>query len=462
MDGIKSFSKWFKVLFAVMCAVYISLWIFTILLSGVQKENGIEPRLPAAPKDSQGYVDFAESLMQGRGLANADGRIETLRTPAYPVFVAILRSATGTYFSVTFLQIFIVFASALLIRKIGIVFSADMFGRKVGEIAAALFLVSPVTMTLAVLILTDTLFLLVFAIAFYKAIQLTEEKWIRQTILISVLFAIAIYIRGMGLFALPVFLALVIPAQVPLQTKLKSMALMLVCIVISLTPWIMRNYVYTGVAGFNSFESVNLSWIVPKFIAEVDGTDEEVETKKFQRATGVPEAAWHDFSWQDIRYSKQINPVGEKLILERPFSYIKFHLVTSIPFLFPSSILFARDAYDSAIQYNRPFVYGSINALTSGDFKLFFTSIVKDWWKFTERMGWLFGIMLGLYAVWADRRRPYVWVFLFIIAYLMVLSGPAAGPRLSFQAWPYMFLLFAYGGIALCQKIRSHFRNNRG
>lgn len=446
-NEIKDCSVWFKAVLVVSVLVYLSLWFFTIGLSHIQKDSGIEPVLPGASKDSQGYIVLSESLINGDGLSQ-NGRVETLRGLAYPLFAAIIKTVGMSYFAVTLVQILFVLGSSLVIRRIGMLFS----GRLIGEIAAAFFLLNPVTQTLSLLILTDTLFLFLFVSGFYLAMTIDEQKFMQKTILASIFFVLAIYVRGMGLFALPIFIVPILASHAPIKIQCKSTLIMLFLISISVTPWIIRNYMQTGVASWNSFESVNLSWIVPKFLASTDGTDEEKETLAFQKATGVPEEAWQNFDWHDIRYSKQINTVGERIILDRPFSYLKFHIITSMPFLFPSSIQFMREAYDSALEVDRPWKYGAINYLTSGDWQSFYEAIKEEWWKFAERILWLLGLMLGLYSVWANRHNKLAWVFVFIIAYLMLLSGPAAGPRLSFQAWPFMFILFVSGGSLLFQK----------
>ncbi len=456
----KDFSPWFKAAVAFLALVYLGFWFFTIHLSFIEKERGFEPVLPAASKDSHEYVLFAESLLSGNGLS-MNGRIETLRTPGYPVFVALIKTVGRSYFAVTLIQIILVFASALIIRRIGILFSST----RVGEIAAILLLINPVTITLSLLILTDTLFLFLFVLGFYLAASMGRENKSGRNFLrvcvISALFISAIYVRGMGLFALPVFIAPFLAGGFHFKVKMKSIGIMLILIAVCVSPWMVRNYVRTGVISFNSFESVNMSWVIPKFLSVMNGTEEDAEALAFQRATGVPAEAWQDFGWHDIRYSKQISRVGRKIILEHPFSYLKFHIITSVPFLFPSSILFARDAYDGALQINRPFKYGSINALSRGDFGAFYRGIKEDWWKLVERLGWLAGLLLGLLSIWKKRRDPLASVFLFIPAYLMLLSGPAAGPRLSFQAWPFMFILFVSGGLYLVEILKNFFRKKK-
>jgi 4-amino-4-deoxy-L-arabinose transferase-like glycosyltransferase len=448
---IREFSLWFKIAIIILGIIYLSLWFFTIYLSNIQKERNINPILPSAPKDSVEYVILSESLINDHSLS-FNGRIETLRTPGYPLFVSTTKTVTGSYFGVTFVQIILVFMTAVIIRKIGLLFSS----RQVGEIAAILLLINPVTMVLSLLILTDTLFMFLFTLGFYLAISINQEKTLSKVLVVSIIFVSAIYVRGMGIFALPIFLSPFFATKFIFKNQIKFIVLTLIFISIFITPWIIRNYVQVGVAGFNSFESVNMSWVIPKFLAEIKGTNEEDETQAFHRATGVPDKAWQDLGWHDIRYSKQISDVGESIILKQPLSYLKFHVITSIPFLFPSSILFARDAYDSATGVIRPFKYGAINYLTSGDWELFYQAIKSDWWKLGERLSWLVLLLISAYSFWIGRQNRLVWVFVFITGYLMFLSGPAAGPRLSFQAWPFIFLLFVSGLDNLYKKFSRH------
>ncbi|TSC70624.1 MAG: hypothetical protein CEO12_204 [Parcubacteria group bacterium Gr01-1014_46] len=444
---IDSLSPWFKIVLIVMAFIYLGLWFYTIKLSSNQTVKNFEPVLPTAPKDSHEYVLLSQSLMRGDGLSS-NGRIETLRMPGYPLFVGILKTVGRSYFVVTFVQILLVFVTILILRRIGIVFS----GNKVGEISATLLLVNPVTMTLSLLILTDVLFIFLFTLGFYLAITINERKPFIKVIMVSLIFISAIYVRGMGLFALPIFMLPILVTKLPFKLQAKLLGVMFFMILLSIVPWIARNSVQTGIRSFNTFEAENLSFAIPKFLSYKNGTKEEEEIANFLKVAGVPNYIWQDYGGRNINYAKQISKAGEKIILDMPFSYLKFHLTSSIPFLFPSSILFMRDAYDSAVDQKREFQYGAINALISGDWGTFYKSIKEVWWKFAERILWLFAYFVSLFGIWKNRQSRLTWVFIFIFAYLMVLSGPAAGPRLSFQAWPYMFLLFAEGGVYLYQR----------
>jgi len=393
---IKDFSGWFKIAFVVLFVVYISFWFFTINLHDIQKREQIEPVLPVIPEDSQGYELLSQSIADGKGFG-VDGGIETLRTPGYPFFVAAVKTVGRSYFAVTLVQILLVFISAFFIRKIGIFFAS----KRVGEISALLFLINPVTLVLSLVILTDTLFVFLLTLGSYLALSINNEKIVLKTIALSVIVSLSVYIR-LGLFSLPVFASLILASEASLRNKLKSVFITVFIVSLAVSPWVLRNYVHTGVASFNSFKAVNLAWLVPRFLSSLNGTSIEEESRNFEKEAGVPEA-----NYQDIRFSGQISSAAEKIILDKPFSYLKYHIVSSVPFLFPSSIAFGRDVYNSAMHIKTPFKEGIIRFLTSGDLSSFFNGILSVWWKFAERICWLLIYIIAILGLWKDRKNPY-------------------------------------------------------
>lgn len=443
----EDFSKWFKIALVALLVIYVSFWFFTIYLHNVQKEKQLEPVLPIIAEDSEEYDQLSRSILSGQGFSR-NGNIETLRTPGYPLFVSLFKVIGGSYFVVTFVQILLVFTSVFIIRRIGIFFVS----KKVGEISSLLFLINPVTLSLSLVLLADTLFLFLFALGFYMAISLKDEKILLRVLMVSIVFSLFIYIR-MGLFALPLIFLPVLASSVSIKNKIKSMLLVTLVLSIAVSPWILRNYFSTGVFGFSSFRAVNIAWVIPKFVSSLNGTDLGQESLNFEKTIGVTE-----LGFRDIRLSDKINSTANKIILERPFSYLKYHIITSIPFLFPSSVLFTRDIYYSAIHFKPPFKEGIINLLAAGDLGSFLGGVVSVWWKVLERLCWLLVYIIAVSGIWKNKRNKLTWSFVFTTGYLMLLAGPAAGPRLSFQAWPFIFILFASGAVYLFPKISFKFK----
>jgi len=423
--------------------VYLIFWLFTIYLSNIQKVSGLEPVLPVTPQDGEGYISLVQSILEGNGFSSGN-QINTLRSPGYPAFVALIKYTTGSYFSVTLIQILLVFYCAVLIRKLGILFDSG----RAGEVAASFFILNPLVLTLSLIILTDILFLFLFLLGFYFAYS---SRYNRANIIgASIIFAMAIYVRPMGVFALPVFAAPFLASKLNMKEKMKSIAAMVFILLMAVSPWIYRNYRLTGVADFSSFRAINLAaYAAPMFLSNQNHTTLAEERLNIEKSIGVPR-----LKWEDLRYSKDVSLAAERIILQQPFSYLKYHLVSSLPFLFSSSIQDALDTYKYSMHITIEPSPSAVKYLVNHDWKLFFGSITKVWWKVTERAMLVFIYLVAICGVWKERKKWLTWVFVFIPAYLMILSGPVANARYAVQALPFILLLFYSGLLYIKAKIK--------
>lgn len=445
---LMGFSVWFKRAIYILIFIYVACWFFTIYLSAFQIKNNITPVLPVMPKDSEEYRDLTESIIQNHNFYY-DGKISTVRAPGYPFFTAVIKIFSGSYFAVTLIQILLVFLSAIIIRRLGMLF----FSQKSGELAALLFLINPVILALSLVILTDVLFLSVFIFGFYLAVSTTEQSKWGRILAASMLFALAIYTRPMGVFALPIFTAPFLIPEISIKKKIQSILIMAGVIVIFMAPWIYRNYINTGVADFTSFKSINLvGYAVPAYLAHMNHTTEEQEKVNIEKKLGITRD-----KWRDLQYAKEISAAMEKIILEHPFSYIKFHLVSSLPFLFSSSIQYMVESYQSALHIKSEFVPGIIGYLVSGNWDLFFQSLNRVWWKTLERIVWFFIYVVSLVGLWYNRSRFVPWVLIFVPLYLMILAGSSANVRYAAQALPFILLLFSAGSIWIWERIKNKY-----
>lgn len=428
---------WFKALFATLAVLYVLSWIFTIRIAQVQMARGDMIILPVVAQDSQEYAILSDSLIQGRGFT-LDTAPETYRVPGYPTFVTILRSvAGGSFFAVTLVQILLVFGAALIIRRIGTAYATST----VGGIAALLFLFNPVVLVLALTIMTDTLFLFLFVLGFYAASVLFEKRPILAVSIASLVFSACLYIRAMGLFALPIFLAPFLIATASWKNKFIAMSIVALVMISSLLPWMQRNYVQSGVFSFTSFTAVNLAqYSVPMFWSWQQGTSVQTEIDRLATAMNLPFE-----SWRDIRHSKEINQFTIHALLAHPFEYLFYHMTLSFPFLFSSSVEYASLSYEGALHLPVEKKLGGINLLVRGDIAGFVTAMTAEWWKFAERVIWLLLYGFALVGLVIQRRKVATWVFVFTIAYLMLLAGPAANARYAIQAQPCIFILSACG-----------------
>jgi len=442
----ENFSKWFKTLFYAVFVFYIISWLFTIYLSNIQIKNGLEPVLPVVPKDSEEYKNLADSMLLGRGFYQ-DGQFDTLRAPGYPTFVASLKYVGGSYFLVTLIQILLVFFSVIIIRRLGAVF----YSEKAGEMAGAIFLLNPLVLALALIILTDILFLFLFLLGFYLAFSNNGSK--TKIIGAGLLFALAIYVRPMGIFALPIFVAPFLVSKLSVKAKIKSLVAMIFIVLIAVAPWVYRNYKLTGVADFTSFKAINLAfYAAPMFLANQNQTTAEVERTNIANELKIPAN-----EWRNLKYAKPVSHFAERIILEHPFAYLKYHITSSLPFLFSSSIQDALTTYKSAMHTKDKFQPGAIKYLASGEWNLFFESVTAVWWKIAERIILMIIYVVAIWGVWQEKNKLKTWAFLFIPAYLMMLAGPAGGARYAVQALPFILILFAVGLLYIKEKFVNNY-----
>ncbi|MEK7642716.1 MAG: hypothetical protein AAB392_02880, partial [Patescibacteria group bacterium] len=174
--------------------------------------------------------------------------------------------------------------------------------KKVGEIAASMLLLNPITLVLSLVILTDILFLFVFMYGFYLAAT-SNVRSIKRIIWASILFAIAIYIRPMGAFALPIFATPFLLSEMDIKNKIKALFIMVATIFLLMVPWMVRNYKLTGVFDFTSFKSINLvDYAVPIYLSNINKTTVSQEKVKIENKLGITRD-----KWRDIRYSKEIS-----------------------------------------------------------------------------------------------------------------------------------------------------------
>ena len=378
--------------------------------------------------------------IDGHGFAQ-NGSIETLRSPGYPFFVAMLKVITGSYFGITLIQIILVFGSAVILRRIGQLF----ISKQVGEIAAVFLISSPVTLALSLTILTDILFLFFFIFGFYLSLSSKKENMFLRVVLVSIIFSAAIYVRPMGFLAFPIFIVPFLASSLIFKEKLKSIGLLIFLIIIILSPWVIRNYALTGVADFTSFKSANLvSYAAPMFLAHIHGTTLEQEREILALKIGIPVSSWYD-----LRFSKALNKAAEKVILEQPLDYLWYHIASSLPFLFSSSIEYVINFYKSVMHIQSEFIGGSMRFLLAGDWKSFIDNIFRVWWKVIERVLWLTLYLFAIVGIWTNRKSRSTWTFVFVILYLMFLAGPVGDARYALPTLPFTFLFVSAGIVYL-------------
>lgn len=151
--------------------------------------------------DSAGYLELAGTLRE-EGRFHASEHEESLRTPGYPAFLAVVQLALGEKPGfVILVQVLLTLATAWLIYRSG----SRMGGRAVGRIAVWLYALSPNALFWAGTIMTETFFAFWLALALALLAESIERgRWVACGAG-GLALGVAVLVRPIGLYLIPIW-----------------------------------------------------------------------------------------------------------------------------------------------------------------------------------------------------------------------------------------------------------------
>jgi hypothetical protein len=228
--------------------------------------------------DTTSYLEPGRNLLlHGRFFAN--GVADLVRTPGYPLFLAVTSlfglptAAVGN----VILSVFCVF----LVWKLGRVVSGD---DRIALGAAWIFAFEPVSLIYSYALMSECLFLVLLLLSMERLAVFLRRRRLRVLVAAGLWLAAATFVRPITLYlpaalAAGLFLAL---ARVP-GLRWKAPAVLLVSALPWLAAWQIRNFVETGYSGFSSAGEINL------YFQGASGVTARVEHRPFldvRRETG--------------------------------------------------------------------------------------------------------------------------------------------------------------------------------
>jgi hypothetical protein len=192
--------------------------------------------------DSFTYLEPARNLIRGLGFINANGLIETLRTPGYPLLLA------GFGLRIVPVIVFQHLLNVALAVALYLFVTRRLGDRVVAIGAAILFAIDTPTLHYANKILTETLFTALLFIVFALVV------YARKLPLAGVLTGVLVLIRPVAIAYFVVVALCLLVRRVRLRTIAIYVALALALPV----GWSLRNLHHTGVFTISSISGINL------------------------------------------------------------------------------------------------------------------------------------------------------------------------------------------------------------
>ncbi len=206
--------------------------------------------------DTASYLEPGRNLLL-HGRFFADGVPDLLRTPGYPLFLAV--TSLGGLSAAAVANVLLSVFSVVLVWRLGRTAFGD---NRIALAAAWIFAFEPLSVTCSAILLSDTLFLALFLLSLEPLAAFLRERRLPVLATAGLWLAAATFVRPVTYY-LPVALAaglFFVLARVP-GLRWKAPAVLLISILPWLAAWQIRNWVETGYGGFSSASEVNLYFL---------------------------------------------------------------------------------------------------------------------------------------------------------------------------------------------------------
>ena len=405
--------------------------------------------------DTVSYVKSATDLL-AHGQFSIDGVPEIFRTPGYPlllipgIFLGNMEIVTiALQIALSCLTAYIVFNISMLLFK----------NTRIALFSALIYAIDPVSILYTSKLLTETLCAFLTILFTYCLVKYFKTESPKALVLAAIILSASVYVRPAGYF-LPIVISIVLLVW---SFKRRKTVLIthafgfLVCSLLIIGSWQVRNYREAGYSGFSSVSDYNLYCYQA---ASVLAVHEGIPDYEMQHSMGCPGKVRKQPEQSSLDRGgiyRLMGREGMKIILREPATYFLIHVKGMLrtlidPGMSEYLIMFKQYSWPGGL-------FGQI--LDQGLF-VTITSFARTTPVFFSMM-----ILMGLYLVASlsaavtalfHKDFPYgvaAISILCIVAYYFVVSGgPVGYHRFRIPIVP-LISVFSGGGLYLVsQKYR--------
>lgn len=386
--------------------------------------------------DSYDYIRLADSICQNfsYGLNSQ----EIFRVPVYPVFLAIIKSISPSYF----LPVSILAQSILdsLTAVIIVLITLRMFNLLAFAVIAGFFYaVSPLAIASSAQILCETLFAFLLVVLLLLLTKLSKDKLsLLYCLIIGLLMAVLTLTRAVFLpISMLFFLFILIRTK-----RFKAFLLTGLTCYIILCGWGLRNYLVAGYFGISSVSDI----LIYRYNA--CALEAEISGKSFVQVQTEFDSKLSLLKTQQDQALFASNE-GWHIILEDPFKYAFIHLRTSLNSLLPASGDLTKafglklgDKGTLSIINSKGLLVG-VKYYFAGNMGLFFILLPLGILLCIQYILSIIGAMKALKI--RDERFLFVLLLILCVIYFVFIGGPASTPRFRLPAEGIIFVFASYG-----------------
>ncbi len=403
---------------------------------------------------------------------------DALRTPGYPLFLALSFLLTGGFFLAALVQVFLGAFVPVMIRKIGMTIGLTS---RTATIAAIVGLLDLNFLANTASIQTEGLFMPLFLFALLYALRALPHVSYRQASILGFLFGVLALIRpaflyvGAGFF---VVFALMHFSQIK-KTIGVAVAGLLV-LFITLSPWLVRNHQQFGAYSLSSIGPVNLyTRLAVSVLAVRDGVppfwgEYKSALHSLVVEGKIPDLEYpeHESALYDVRYNTLFTNATLQVIQENPKAFLKLQANSVFAILTHDNTLNILQDMQIAPADAYPHFSVSLLFLTV-PFTEFITKVggaMNGWYvlPFIGRAFWLLVSLcslVGATTLWRRSKgvseRHRLMVVLYTIISFILVTLPIAlsiDARMRVPIEPLLLILASQGVVRLLAKRRHSAR----
>lgn len=391
--------------------------------------------------DSYSYIEPAQFLLRDHAYTHPS----TLRTPAYPLFLAGIFALFGERpFFVVLAQVLIGLATIFITYKM----SSDLFPGQNGLQGILLLGLGLESILSPFYLMTETLFSFFLVLIAFSLLRYKHSLKIDWALACAVFSALAILCRPIALY-LPVLILFffIWENRQKCSVAIRIGAVYLLITAISVIPWVVRNYHVVGLPIVSSitgdsllFYSANALRAHEKGITFFESQKQIFEEFE-QRATqeGIP------YTEKD-RYNLKIS-MGKKIIAHAPVTYLWVHVRDSLKVFLPgtASLNEMMGLPTQSIQFWDVLrTQSPLSALASYFEQSNFAQIILLPFILLLIMT-IFGAAVGTLILFKGKNWFALLLLLIPLIYLILLSGPGSYSRFRVPLMPFLSILAGIG-----------------
>lgn len=287
--------------------------------------------------DAVGYTRLAENMLDGNGFSmgkEAPFMPDGTRTPIFPAFLAASFFLSGNFWLAVAIQIIlgalIPILVYFLLLKLG-------FKPSVPLIVSIFLSIEPFFSAHSVFLLSEIIFISVFLLSclfYFKSISVVNGTW-KWIVLAALFMGIAALTRPVAFYLIFIFAAgIVLLNSDRLKKPLVMTALFILVGLLTVSPWLYRNWMIFGSATISSIDSINLYLQQGgSVLAANNNTTLDIEKKKLWE-----ELRQEGLDYKNIGDAKKIKKKAWSIIFSHPTAFLKVNSLAAWQF-------FTHDAY---------------------------------------------------------------------------------------------------------------------